>query len=122
MSPITTGPAGTSGLNDGTGALPITFIACWAANQVAHAADRTVAIASCSDSWCLSGSSFLRPLSSASVIACFIAIGVTIDATIGEMQVISGTGMFGIGVAIGPGNSVNSGYHGSPGTVTLLCQ
>src|SRR5437762_3258757 len=44
-----------------------------------------------------------------------------ISDIIGETQVMSGIGMFGIGGAIGPGNAANAGYQGSPGTITLSC-
>src|SRR5260370_31613656 len=122
LPPPTTGPTGTNGgANDGIGPLPITNITCCDGSHIRNASERTVAMASWSAWYCLSGSLSLRPPSSASSIALVMSSGMMIWVIIALGQAISGIGTLGMGGAIGPGNAANAGYQGRPGTITLSC-
>src|SRR5260221_68964 len=123
LSPPTTGPTGTNGgANDGIGPLPSTSITCCDASQIRNASESTVAMASCSAWYCLSGSSsFIFP-SSASSIALVMSSGMMMLVILAEMQVMSGMGTLGMGGPIGPGKAAKAGYQGRPGTDTWPCQ
>src|SRR5438132_8012333 len=119
LSPPTTGPTGTNGgAKVGIGPLPITSITCCIGSHIRNASDSTVAIALWSALYCLSGSLSFMLESSASSIALVMSSGVMMLLIFDDGHMISGTGTFGIGGAIGPGNAANAGYQGSPGTIT----
>src|SRR6059058_829337 len=123
LSPPTTGPTGTNGgAKVGIGPLPMTSITCCIGSHIRNASESTVAMASCSAWYCLSGSLSFMLESSASSIALVMSSGMMMLVIFDETQVMSGIGTFGIGGAIGPGNAANAGYQGSPGTITWPCQ
>src|SRR5207245_2073792 len=122
LSPLSTGPTGTNGgAKMGMGPLPITSDTICIGSHMRNASASTVAIASCSASYCLVLSFFLRSPSSASSIALAIEEGMTISVIEVDGQQMSGIGMLGIGGAIALGKAAKAGYQGSPGTITLSC-
>src|ERR1041384_5699472 len=112
-TPPTTGPTGTyGGANVGMPPVPSTLVTMVETFHVLYVFSNASAIDSNSCAWNGACGSASCPT------ICCLSICVEID-TGTWVSAANGTGTFGVGGAIGPGNAANAGYHGRPGTFTV---